>query len=407
MTKNNLYSKHQHGFRRHRCCVTQLLQVMEDLTEMIDEGSTFDIIYLDFKKAFDQVPHFRLLRKLKAYGITGRVHKWVSNFLCNRKQWVRVGSACSSQANVSSGIPQGSILGPVLFTVFINDLPECVQSYCRVFADDTKIYNKTSDSKVLQHDVDMLQEWSQKWCLFFNSLKCKVLYGGRNNTENVYFMDQDSNKVNVQKCETEKDLGVIFDGKLEFNAHIESVINKSNKIVGILRRTFSYLNKDTFLKLYKALVRPHLEYANVIWYPKYKYQSVSIERVQRRATKLLPETQGMTYEQRLRYLQLPSLKYRRLRGDMIQMFKIMNGIDDLDKQHFFESSKYDRTRNSGDKIFIQHSKTNTRKFSFSRRVAPLWNTKLTPKTKLSTNLNTFKTLLDREPFFFQNKYLFD
>ena len=377
--------------------------VLEDLTQMIEEGDTFDVIYLDFKKAFDQVPHLRLLKKMESYGITGNVHKWISNFLSNRQQWVRVGKACSSKADVLSGIPQGSILGPVLFTIFINDLPDCVQSYCKVFADDTKIYNKTSKNIELQQDVDNLQAWSQNWCLFFNSLKCKVLHGGRNNSETDFFMEGVGGKAKIQKCETEKDLGVIFDTRLDFNAHINSVINKANKIVGIIKRTFTYLDKETFLLLYKALVRPHLEYANVIWYPRYKYQSASIERVQRGATKMLLEVKELSYEQRLHYLDLPTLKYRRLRGDMIQMYKIMNRIDDIDWSYFFDKNMYERTRNTGEKVFIHYSRTNTRKTNFSRRVAPIWNTKLTPKTKLSTNLNTFKKLLDEEPYFAQNK----
>ena len=229
MTENKLYSEYQHGFRRHRSCVTQLLEVMEDFTDMVEKGDSYDVIYLDFRKAFDQVPHLRLLKKLEAYGITGFLLKWVTSFLQDRQQWVRVGNSVSPGTGVLSGIPQGSILGPVLFTIFINDLPNCVQSYCRIFADDTKVYNSSKNSDKLQQDVYDLQKWSQKWCLFFNSSKCKVLHGVRNNPENDYYVDVDGLDVKIQECEVEKDLGVSFDGNLKFNQHIESVVNKANK----------------------------------------------------------------------------------------------------------------------------------------------------------------------------------
>ena len=124
----------------------------------------------------------------------------------------------------------------------------------------------------------------------------------------------------INNSQLVKDLGVTFDPKLNFNHHIYEITHKATKILGILKRTFLFLNKKTFLLLYKSLIRPHLENANVIWYPKYKYQPISVERVQRRATKLLMETRHMTYTQRLEYLDLPSLWHRRLRGDMIQVF---------------------------------------------------------------------------------------
>ena len=151
-TENNLYAKCQHGFRKKRSCVTQLLEVMEDITSLMDRGHSVDVIYMDFRKAFDTVPHRRLLVKLEAYGIGGNILKWIENFLTARLQYVRVGEKTSQKTQVLSGIPQGSILGPVLFTVFINDLPNDLQSTCRIFADDTKIFNKTENSHVIQED---------------------------------------------------------------------------------------------------------------------------------------------------------------------------------------------------------------------------------------------------------------
>ena len=148
----NLYTNCQHGFRRKRSCISQLLEVMEDFTDFIDKGEAFDTIYLDFRKAFDSVPHERLLLKLEAYGISGQIILWIRNFLTNREQTVRVGSDFSEPSKVLSVIPQGSILGPVLFTIFINDLPEGIDSFCKIFADDTKVYNTIKNANIIQED---------------------------------------------------------------------------------------------------------------------------------------------------------------------------------------------------------------------------------------------------------------
>ena len=184
MDTNNLFTIHQHGFRNSRSCVTQLLEVLEDWTEILDEGSCLDCIYLDFSKAFDTVPHQRLLNKLHNYGIRGKVRTWIENFLENRSQSVKIGNTRSVKANVISGIPQGSILGPILFLIFINDLPEVVQSTVKLFADDTKIYsrvNSQDEHNKLQGDLDNLATWSDTWQLKFNAQKCKSMHLGRNN----------------------------------------------------------------------------------------------------------------------------------------------------------------------------------------------------------------------------------
>lgn len=390
---NNLFAKCQHGFRCKRSCMTQLLEVMEELTLLLDGRNAVDILYLDFRKAFDSVPHERLLLKMKAYGITGNILHWTRSFLTNRIQKVKVGSAWSSEGKVLSGIPQGSILGPVLFTIFINDLPDCVQSSCKIFADDTKIYGKTDNSQCLQDDIDRMQRWTEVWNLYFNAEKCKVLHLGKNNPCNNYTMTLNGTTTNIMTCNEEKDLGVTFDKALTFDPHIQNSINKANKMVGLIKRTFTFLDRDTFNKLYKALVRPHLEYGNIIWYPYLKRQSVAVEKVQRRATKLLKECRNMTYSERLIYLDLHSLKGRRLRGDLIETYKIYHGLVDLQWNDFFSETPRSNTRNAEGKIFIKHCNTNLRKFCFSNRVANHWNN-LCSAIKNAQNSNTFKNLLD-------------
>ena len=283
MNDHNLYANCQHGFRKKRSCASQLLEVMEILTDHIDQREPTDMVYLDFRKAFDSAPHERLLSKLMMYGITGGVHSWVKSFLYDRTQRVRVGKKFSSSADVLSGIPQGSILGPVLFTIFINDIADNINSFCRIFADDTKIFNITKNSITLQEDLAKLQEWSFKWGLHFNVNNCHVLHIGYNNPRYTYILKSGEEESVLNICSKEKDLGVIFDGKLSFDAHIQNCISKANRILGIIKRSFSYLDKELFLLIYvyKSMVRPHLEYANSIWSPKLKRQSAAIERVQR------------------------------------------------------------------------------------------------------------------------------
>ena len=388
LESQNLYSKCQHGFRRGKSCTSQLLEVMEDFTTLLDRGENFDTIYLDFKKAFDSVPHKRLLKKMEMYGVTGNLLAWTEDFLSNRTQTVKVGDAESKSSPVISGIPQGSVLGPTLFTIFINDLPECIESACKVFADDTKIYNSTSNRQKLQQDLNNVQAWSELWQLPFNTSKCKCLHYGNKNPEFDYYL----NNTKVSNCEEEKDLGVTFDKTLKFRTHISNVTKKANQVLGLIKRNFKFLDETSLTKLYKALVRPHLEYAQSVWSPHFRTDKKTIESVQRRATKLISQLKNLSYEERLKALDLPSLEYRRLRGDLIQMYNLLSSNSDNYK-YFFELNKNDRTRGHNLKLVQHHCKLDSRKYSFSMRAISTWNN-LNYNVVNAKNVNTFKNLLD-------------
>ena len=395
MTENELYSECQHGFRKKRSCITQLIEVYDKLTELLDNGKSIDIVYLDFKKAFDSIPHERLLLKMKGYGITGQTLNWVRSFLTGRKQRVKIGDSFSNMTDVTSGIPQGSILGPVLFTIFINDLPGALKVHCKVFADDTKIYDDTGKREEIQNDLFKMQEWTQNWNLYFNVAKCKVMHIGKKNPHYSYFMKIENDQQKIESCEEEKDLGITFDSNLSFDKHITNITNKANQMLGVIKRTFTYMNKGIFTKLYKALVRSHLEYGNVIWNPYLKRQSILVERVQRRATKIVPECKDMNYPQRLKHLKLFSLKGRRLRGDLIQMYKIFHDLDEVDKG-ILPMANYEGTRNQGNKLYRRYSKNNMRKHTFTNRIVEEWNS-LPKEVKEAPTLNTFKNRLDKIP----------
>ena len=184
LINNNLLSKFQHGFIKARSCTTQLLAVLDDWTDDIEHGENVDAIYLDYAKAFDTVPHKRLLAKRSGYGIGGKLLKWIAAFLEGRRQRVIVNGSKSSCTRVTSGIPQGRVLGPLLFVCYVNDMPENITSTAYMFGDDTKVYRNIKthiDREVLQSDLRRLEDWSRKWQLRFKPDKCKVLHIGRDN----------------------------------------------------------------------------------------------------------------------------------------------------------------------------------------------------------------------------------
>ena len=403
MASNNLYTDSQHGFRQSKSCSTQLLEVMDHFSSFINEHQSYDVVYLDFQKAFDTVPHERLITKLLAYGIHPKIVCWIRSFLSNRTQVVKVNQEESHIAHVTSGIPQGSILGPTLFNVFINDITCNISSYIKVFADDTKIYNLSKNHEILQQDLFKLNEWSKKWCLFFNANKCKVIHYGGNNPNHKYLLSPSSTSHLTEDCE-EKDLGVIFDNNLSFDKHINAKICKANQIHGVLKRNLLNPDPDTVIDLYKTLIRPHLEYANSIWSPRYKRQSIAIEKVQRRITKSIYLLKDLPYTDRLKELNLPSLKYRRLRGDLIQCYKYVYNIDKfkLNSLQLYENSH--NTRGHQYKLKVNHKRTLTETNSFANRVINPWNA-LPSNTVLASSLNLFKESIDN--FYGDFKYEYD
>jgi len=398
LTRHNLLSDNQYGFRGHRNTILQLLTVLEDWTSAIDSDGQVDTVYLDFAKAFDTVPHKRLLCKLKAYGISGQLLSWIEDFLSNRKQRVNINGNSSGYCDVVSGVPQGSILGPLLFVIYINDVPDNVKSSCYLFADDTKLYNvirSEDDQKQLQSDIFALCKWSSEWMLRFNVQKCKVLNIGQTTFDSNYQMlDKNRTLSYIINEETEKDLGVHFTSSLNFELHISKIVNKANSIIGLIKRNFSYMDKQLFLCLYKALVRPHLDYGNLIYFPTLKKLKQAVENVQRRATRIVPELKGLTYEERLEALNLPTLEYRRLRGDQIQLFKIVTHIDDIDYSSLFTLASNNQVRGHSMKLLKPRANKTIRLNSFTHRVINNWNA-LPEYIVTAKNVNQFKSALDK------------
>ena len=403
MKMNNLFSDRQFGFISGRSTTLQLLKVMDIWTKVIDNGGCVDTVYMDFMKAFDKVPHRRLMEKLRAYGFSIQIRRWIEDFLNGRSQKVIVNGVESSEHAVTSGIPQGSVLGPILFVIYINDLPQCVDGTAYLFADDTKIFKEIrsmDDIENLQNDLDQLQSWSDKWLLKFHPDKCKVLTVSLNRYHDClprsYHLYGDSgDEVFLEKSDCEKDIGVLVDSGLGFSEHIQHQVNKANSIMGLIRRTYTFLDEQCFKLLFQALVRPHLEYAAAVWSPHYQRDIDAIENVQRRATKLIPSLKGLTYTERLKKLKLPTLKYRRLRGDMIEVFKIVSGVYDRGvTEGFLKFSSITHTRGHSRKLLKEFCRLNIRKFSFVCRVVDIWNS-LPESVVSATTVFQFEKALDR------------
>ena len=362
----------------------------------LDQGDDVDVIYLDFCKAFDKVPHKRLLKKLWGYGITGNIHTRVKDFLTNRTQQVKVNRSSSEPVKVTSGVPQGSVLGPVLFLVYINDLPDTIVAIMKLFADDAKIYRSISTVEHVQEiqvSVDQSETWAEMWEMVFNLKKCKHLHIGSRYQPTTYTMKSGQEQIEIEKVSNEKDLGVIMDQALKFSEHINTKINKANRNLGIVFRIFTYMDKEMFLNLYKSIVRPHLEYAATVCTPLFKKDMITIENVKRRATKLVSIISHLTYQERLKCLGLPSLEYRRERADLGEVFKIMNDIDDVGKEKFFTISTYTTTREHSLKFAKKRNRLKVRSNSFSIRVIDSWNA-LPESVIMAPSLNCFKSRLN-------------
>ena len=389
----------QHGFRPKRSCSSQLLVALEEWSRAVENGDPIDVIYCDFAKAFDSVPHKRLLRKLQAYGVEGRLLRWIESFLTNRCQRVVLNGVKSSWASVLSGVPQGSVLGPLLFVMFVNDMPDVVQSSILIFADDTKIYRpvrQASGVQSLQSDIDALVRWSAQWQLPFNTSKCKSLHIGSGNVRHVY----DMNGAVLAQTAVEKDLGVQIDDCLKFREQAAAAVAKGFQILSVIRRSFLTLDSTTLPLLFKTLVRPHLEFGNVIWGPYNRADQQQVERVQRRATKLVPELRSLPYTARLRVLGLPSLYYRRRRGDMIAVYQLVHSGIDLDPSFFFAPSDVRFTRGHPWKLAKPRAVTRVRRQAFSIRVINDWNG-LPMGVVEASSINVFKARLDAHWAFIQ------
>ena len=319
----------QHGFREKRSCETQLIMLIEDLARNASVGKQTDIILLDFSKAFDKVNHSKLLWKLHQYAIRGHVLNWVRAFLGSRSQRVVIEGEESESIPVTSGVPQGSVLGPILFLIYINDLPDEVCSQVRLFADDTALYltMESEDSgPTLQSDLDILSMWETRWDMEFNPSKCQVVHvaGSKRPVKRDYILHGQV----LESVTCAKYLGVDIPGSLTWNSHIDRITGSANRTLGFVRRNIKTRMSKVRETAYNTLVRPQLEYASAVWDPHNKNRISQIEQVQRRAARWTVSNfdRKASVTEIVQDLGWRTLDQRRADARLCLFFKILHGL---------------------------------------------------------------------------------
>ena len=392
LTSHNILCDEQHGFRNRRSCETQLVTLVDELASGLDKGKQYDLAVLDFSKAFDRVPHRRLLAKLENYGVRGNTLGWIQAFLSNRTQTVVVDGASSDPEPVVSGVPQGSVLGPILFLVFINDLPQQVQSRTRLFADDCTLYrqiNNDLDHHTLQDDLNKLAQWEEKWGMDFHPEKCSILRVHRKRKPSISSYSLKGHCLSVDK--TSKYLGVHLTENLSWSEHIHKVITKANSTLGFLRRNLRISNEDTKSQAYFSLVRPQLEYCSSIWNPSTKKDTNKLEAVQRRAaryaTNRYHNTSSVT--SMIEHLGWESLESRRIKAQLTLFFKVTNDLVDIPASKYLTPYKAATRATHSTRFRLPSISTNYYKFSFFPRTIPVWN-KLSATIAEAQSLASFK-----------------
>ena len=392
LNQHNILYDLQHGFRDRRSCETQLIQLVEDLGRQLVKGKQVDLVLLDFSKAFDKVSHPKLLFKLSQHGVKGNTLNWIRAFLVGRTQAVVLEGESSMEVPVTSGVPQGSVLGPLLFLLYINDLPQNIQSQVRLFADDTAVYltvDSSEDRDTLQADLDTLQEWERAWDMEFNPSKCQVLHITRSKQplKTQYTLHDQV----LEATDTAKYLGVTISKDLSWNDHISSILSKANSTLGFVKRNVKTSNVKVKEMAYKTLVRPQVEYASPVWSPHTKENIDKIEMTQRRAARWV-KNKFSTYDSvtdMLSELGWRSLECRRIDARMIMFYKIVYGYVAIDLPTYFERPlRY--TRHMHPLSFRQiHTTARYYQHSFYPASIVLWN-RLPSEVVLLEDLDSFR-----------------
>jgi len=413
LRQNTLITDNQYGFLPGRSTELQLLNSIKPWVQTLDNGRFVDNVNIDFAKAFDTVSHPKLLHKLLNYGVSGNVHSWIASFLSNRRQRVKVGNSYSEYETVKSGVPQGSCIGPILFLIYINDVPEICspEVTLQLFADDTKLFSSQRyvfERNILQENLNRFAAWACTWQLHIAEEKCNVLSIG-NVVELPNYTLNDKPIANVSSC---RDLGICVDKTCLFKQHITNICKKAYALINMLFRCFETDDANSIVIAYKTIVRPSLEYCSCVWNPfldarHYLGLTDKLENVQRYFTRRVFRRchigQSSGYLTRLEMLNLKSLELRRLHCDMSMVYKLLHNLTDVDPKDLLNQQVTGySTRGSADfKLMKQHVRTNVALNMFTNRVVNVWNS-LPGSVKGKSNVVSFKTALSCVNF---SKYL--
>ena len=391
---NNLLSPSQYGFRSNRSSLDHLILTYEKITCWLNDGSNCDVILFDFSKAFDTVSHVILLQKLNSIGISGGLLAWLESFLTGRLMQVSISGVKSKQLPVSSGVPQGSVLGPILFLIFVNSVGNGLGNKYKMFADDFKLYFKADTDQDLnsaQDDIDDFNEISASWGLKLNTSKCNVLHFNSHSSElnRSYLL----NSQVISENNFPVDLGVTIDAKLKFHSHISNIVNKASGLSRNLLRSTTCRSPDFMVSLFISHIRPILDYCSPLWNVGYIGDMVLLERVQRSWTKHIQGMEHTNYSSRLRSLKLFSIKGRLLRADILYCWKTFHGLTRVEPGEIFAMAPLHTARGHNMKIYYPSVSSDTRKRFFSVRIIDRWNS-LPSEIVETTDISMFKRKLE-------------
>jgi hypothetical protein len=400
LTTHDLISPNQYGFLPRRSTGSQLLLCLHKWISAIVHKSEVDVIFIDFAKAFDSVSHEKLLLKLDHYGFKYEIHSWISSFLSTRSQSVCIDEIFSPSLPVISGVPQGSVIGPLLFLIYINDIVSCVSlpAEIKLFADDSKLFlpiTESNDMSPLTKSLANVVHWCEKWQIRIAIPKCSILTlsSKPDPSHRVYSIDG----IELPHNTDVRDLGLMLSASCKQSLHCESICLRAKSRACCVLKSFVSNDKDLLVAAYKTYVRPICESDTPVWSPHLAKDIKMVEKVQKFFTRSLYrrwKLQKPCYLNRLRSLHIHSLEYRRLFFDLVMCFKIVHGLLDLSFSDFFE---FDRSpyslRSHSLKLKKSGAKLDLDKFSFALRITTPWNA-LPDKAVCKKSVSTFKAALD-------------
>ena len=403
LEEHNLIVNEQHGFRKGASTTSNLLLFTHTIANAFMDNNEVHAVFIDYLKAFDKVQHNFLLQKMACLGINIMYINMICDYLSNRQQIVCIDGKFSNTISCKSGVPQGSVLGPFLFSIFINDVVHSVKhSNILLFADDLKLFkviskeNRLSDINKFQQDLNEIYNWSVTMCLPINVSKSNWLIFTNNhkkatsaNTNITYMCNSES----LSQVDNVKDLGVLFDKRISFNEHINYSVLKAQKISAVINKLFSFSKVDTKVRMFNTFIRPQLEYASQVWSPSKKSLINKIEKLQRNYTRKLEPSLKLDYEQRLNRINALSLSMRRDYLDMCYLYKIWYSECKLINLDSLLLNKGSSTRNYMN-ITPKYNANSTVYKEFSRRAIIIWNSLPVNIRKLPT-LTAFKVKMKK------------